>query len=75
MLLALLVLAAGCMVMGLRLLPALTALALLAWTAGLLESGNLWDYLLDPWLTGGAIFYSAKSLGGKLLVHMGLVKP
>ena len=38
------------LVIGLRLLPALLALAVLAWTAGLLESGNLWDYLLDPWL-------------------------
>ncbi|MEO8332161.1 MAG: hypothetical protein ABI479_06980 [Gallionella sp.] len=25
-------------------------LATLAWTVGWYESGNLWDYLLDPWL-------------------------
>jgi hypothetical protein len=32
-------------------LPALVALALLAWSLDLMESGNLWDYLLDPWLS------------------------
>lgn len=42
---------------GLRLLPALIGLALLAWTAGVLESTNLWDYLLDPWLAVFAIFH------------------
>ena len=36
---------------GLRVLPAMVALGLLAWSFGLLESGNLWDYLLDPWLS------------------------
>ncbi|MGC2048650.1 MAG: hypothetical protein WA635_08570 [Gallionella sp.] len=25
--------------------------AILAWATGWYESGNLWDYLLDPWLT------------------------
>ena len=35
---------------GLRLLPMLVSFALLAWTGHLLESRNLWDYLLDPWL-------------------------
>ncbi len=42
---------------GLRLLPALVALALLAWTAGILESGNLWDYLMDPWLAMYAMLF------------------
>ena len=42
-------------VRGLRLLPALIGLALLAWTLGLMESGNLWDYLMDPWLAIGAV--------------------
>ena len=37
--------------MGLRLLPALVALALLAWSSDLMESGNLCDYLIDPWLS------------------------
>ncbi len=41
--------------LGLRLLPALVALALLAWSAGLMESGNLWDYLMDPWLSAFAL--------------------
>ena len=36
---------------GLRVLPATVALGLLAWSFGLLESGNLWDYLLDPWIS------------------------
>ena len=51
MLLALLVLCGGCFAKGLRLLPSLVALALLAWSFGLMESGNLWDYLIDPWLS------------------------
>lgn len=46
----LLALVVACWLIGLRLLPALIALALLAWSASLLESRNLWDYLLDPWL-------------------------
>jgi hypothetical protein len=35
---------------GLRLLPLLVALALLGWVVGVMESDNLWDYLIDPWL-------------------------
>ena len=61
MLLALLALSVACWIRGLRLLPTLIALSLLAWTAGLLESGNLWDYLLDPWLAAGAAFYCANA--------------
>ena len=57
MLLALLVLSLSCWLRGLRLLPLAVALALLAWTAGLLESANLWDYLMDPWLATGALLY------------------
>ena len=48
------VLAAVCAISvlsGLRVLPAFVALALLAWSLGLMESTNLWDYLLDPWLS------------------------
>ena len=48
---ALLVLSGLSVWMGLRVLPALIALALLGWSVGLMESGNLWDYLLDPWLS------------------------
>ena len=43
--------------MGVRVLPALVALAMLAWSFGLMESGNLWDYLLDPWLSAFALGY------------------
>ena len=46
---------------GFRLLPLLIALALLAWTAQLLESNNLWDYLLDPWLAFIAIFRTLRT--------------
>lgn len=45
--------------MGLRILPLLISFALLAWTAGLLESTNLWDYLLDPWLVIVSFFQCA----------------
>lgn len=57
MLLTLLVLCAVCWVKGLRVIPALVALALLAWSFGLMESTNLWDYLLDPWLSIYALTY------------------
>ena len=40
---------------GLFVVPALLALALLAWSVGLMESSNLWDYLLDPWLSAYAV--------------------
>ena len=43
--------------LGLRVLPALIALALLAWSFNLMESGNLWDYLLDPWLSAFALVF------------------
>ena len=45
---------------GLRLLPTLVGLALLAWTAGVLESTNLWDYLMDPWLAVFSIFHCVR---------------
>ncbi|MES2281423.1 MAG: hypothetical protein V4542_08415 [Pseudomonadota bacterium] len=57
MLLALLVLCAGCWLRGLRLLPLFISAALLAWAAGLMESTNLWDYLLDPWLASSAFVH------------------
>ncbi|SFB78806.1 hypothetical protein SAMN05216344_103116 [Polaromonas sp. OV174] len=68
--LALLALSVFCWVRGLRLLPMVVALALLAWTAGLLESTNLWDYLLDPWLATAALFQSLK-FGVRLLLTRG----
>lgn len=57
---ALLALTVFCWSQGLRLLPALVATALLAWSVGLLESANLWDYLIDPWLASAAIFQCLK---------------
>ena len=54
---ALLALSAISIWMGLRVLPALVALALLAWSVGLMESSNLWDYLLDPWLSAFALSF------------------
>ena len=45
-----------CWLIKLRLLPFLIALAVLAWSTGVLESTNLWDYLIDPWLAMVAIF-------------------
>jgi hypothetical protein len=46
---------------GLRLLPGLVGLALLAWIAGWMESGNLWDYLMDPWLAIWAVLRCLKA--------------
>jgi hypothetical protein len=43
-------LALSCFWKGLRRLPLPIAAALMAWSLGALESDNLWDYLLDPWL-------------------------
>jgi hypothetical protein len=60
----LLALSLACWARGFRLLPVLVALALLAWVAGALESSNLWDYLIDPWLAVAAIFQCLKSAIG-----------
>ncbi|SFU86337.1 hypothetical protein SAMN05216350_106278 [Polaromonas sp. YR568] len=54
---------------GLRLLPMLIAIGLLAWASGVLESTNLWDYLIDPWLAVGAIFQCFKMAGRQLLAR------
>lgn len=56
----LLLISLACWAKGFRLLPVLVALALLAWVAGALESTNLWDYLIDPWLAVAAIFQCLK---------------
>ena len=58
---ALLALSMVCWVMDLRLLPALVGLGLLAWTLGLMESTNLWDYLMDPWLAIAAMIQCTKA--------------
>ena len=57
MLLGLGLVCATCLAAGLKVLPALVALGLLAWAFGLMESGNLWDYLIDPWLSVLALGY------------------
>ncbi len=61
---ALLALSLACWVEGFRLLPVLLALAMLAWVGGVLESTNLWDYLIDPWLAVAAIYQCIKSAIG-----------
>lgn len=56
-------------VRGFRLLPVLVGLSLLAWSAGLMESTNLWDYLIDPWLAMAAFFQCMKAGAGLLLAR------
>lgn len=46
------------------------SLAVLAWSAGWYESNNLWDYLLDPWLS----IYALGVLAKRGLPMMGRVK-
>ncbi|MES2190330.1 MAG: hypothetical protein V4454_09415 [Pseudomonadota bacterium] len=48
-------------ILNFRLLPLLIAVALLAWVAGLMESTNLWDYLMDPWLTATAFVHCLRA--------------
>lgn len=57
----------SCFWMGLRLLPLLIAAALMAWSLGMLESGNLWDYLIDPWI-------ACVSIGVALKMGLGLFR-
>ena len=58
-----------CWVAGLRLLALLIALAMASWTAQLMESTNLWDYLFDPWLATAAIFKSGAAGATQLQGH------
>lgn len=44
------------------------SLAVLAWNLGWYESGNLWDYLLDPWLSVYALLALGK-LGASRLAE------
>ena len=60
MLLGLFAVCVVCGVNRLAVLPALVALSLLAWSFGLMESGNLWDYLLDPWLSVYSLGYVSR---------------
>jgi hypothetical protein len=52
---ALMAISLVCWLKGLRLVPLLIGLALTAWSLGLMESANLWDYLLDPWLAVASV--------------------
>ena len=61
LLISLILLALSTFLMGWRRLPLLISAAVMAWSVGLLESGNLWDYLMDPWLACVAIAVSLKS--------------
>jgi hypothetical protein len=47
---ALLLLAFAAWILKHHLIASCISLAILAWTTGWYESGNLWDYLLDPWV-------------------------
>jgi hypothetical protein len=51
----LLVFALGGIALRLPLVAASISLAVLAWAAGWYESGNLWDYLLDPMLAAYSV--------------------
>ena len=66
--LGLLSLSIVCWLNSVRLLPLLIALAVLAWSTGVLESTNLWDYLIDPWLAMIAIFQCVR-VGIKTLLR------
>jgi hypothetical protein len=70
----LLVVSLACWGRGLRLLPMLIALGLLAWVMGALESTNLWDYLIDPWLAVGAIFQCLKTAVSPLVARWKLAR-
>lgn len=60
---------------GLRLLPLLIGLSLLAWNAGLMESANLWDYLMDPWLAVAAFFQCVKAGAGAVWYRWRQTRP
>lgn len=55
-LVALAVLAVGTLVVDLPFVAGCLALGVLGWSLGVLESRNLWDYLLDPLLAGWGLF-------------------
>ncbi len=66
LLMSLSLLALSSFLIGWRRLPLLISAAVAAWSVGFLESGNLWDYLIDPWLACVAIAVSLKSGLGRL---------
>jgi hypothetical protein len=58
---------AGYIWRGALFIPAVILLGITAYLAGLLESDNLWDYLLDPWITLVAIISGTKYQAKRLL--------
>lgn len=62
---------AGCVVYYLwrhaLLVPLAILLAISAYLLGIMESSNLWDYLLDPWITFVAIASGIRSLATRLI--------
>lgn len=60
---------------GLRTVPLLIGLAVLAWSVGLMESNNLWDYLIDPWLVVAVLFHCIKVCTQTLLLRFRRVRP
>lgn len=74
MLAGLLVLCVAGWLLNFRLLLLLIAVAMLAWVAGLMESTNLWDYLMDPWLAVTA-FVHCLWAGIRKLRHRGKPSP
>jgi hypothetical protein len=64
---ALLLVALAAWILKYHLIASCIAFAILAWTAGWYESGNLWDYLLDPWIAIYALFVIARHGAGMLM--------
>lgn len=57
------VVAIALLLVRVRSVPVVIAIALLAWSADLLESTNLWDYLFDPWLAAAALVQCSLAVG------------
>ena len=51
---------------------AVAGIALLCWGAGLVESDNLWDALVDPWLVGGC---AVVGVGDALAARRRAIRP
>lgn len=64
---ALLLVALAAWIRKYHLIASCIAFAILAWTAGWYESGNLWDYLLDPWIAIYALFAISRHGAGVYL--------
>lgn len=57
---ALLLIALAAWIWKYHLIASCIAFAILAWTMGWYESDNLWDYLLDPWVSLYALYVMMK---------------